>query len=66
MSGFRGHQPIVQIHSPPKTPLEEKARELLLNKTIVGVELTGDQLLIQLDDGGQFAMNSEGGFNEVQ
>jgi hypothetical protein len=66
MSSFTGHRPAVGVSSRETSPLEQKARELLLGKKVTGVFLNGDQLLIQLEDGSSFVMNCSGGFNEVQ
>ena len=64
MPSIKTGTPIVQINR-QDNQLEIKAREILLNRRIIAVHLSGSQLSIELDDGGKFAMNCEGGFNEV-
>ena len=62
---FKGAQPIVQVLNPREKQLEEKARDVLIGRTVTGVFLIQDQLRIQLDDGGVFTMACDGGFKEV-
>lgn len=61
---FQGHKPQVGVSKPD--PLLTKARALLLGKRITAVHLSGDQLRLHLEDGGEFAVNCEGGFLETE
>lgn len=65
MTQFIGAQPIVSVQTLEQSKLEERAREILMRRLIVGVHLSSGQLLLELDDGGRFVMNCEGGFTEV-
>ena len=65
MTSFAGAPVLVQNMTPVQKDLERKARELLLDRRVVDVRLVQEQLLIRLDDGGQFAINCPGGFKEV-
>jgi hypothetical protein len=60
-----GAEVLVQVLTPAQKELERKAKELLLDRRIIGVFLVQEQLLLRLDDGGQFAINCPGGFKEV-
>lgn len=64
-AGLVGAPVRVQVHTPAERELERKAREVLLERTISGVYLVGDQLEILLDDGGTFTMSCSGGFKET-
>ena len=63
---FQGFPPTVGIQRKYMSPLAQKAKELLLGRTVVGVFMEDDQLVLRLDDGATFTMSADGGFKESQ
>ena len=63
--GLRGHEPLVQVLTPAQRALEARAQDLLQGKRVARVYLQASQLVIVMEDGGEFTMTCDGGFTEV-
>lgn len=61
----KGERPIVQVLTPAQQAVERRAKELLEGRVVNRVILYGDQLVLQMDNGGEFTMTCSGGFTEV-
>ena len=64
---FIGHAPTARITSSPRSERERKARELLVGKVVVAVNVDEDagEITIEAEDGSRLALRYQGPVTEV-